>query len=549
MPTYVITAPDGKEYEVDSPAGATQDQALAYFQSNWKPTAAQSVPTSKPEMSWGEVAKGAVVNAIPSTVNLLKGTAEALMSPIETVKGVLDIGAGAIQNALPSGLVDFVNQISPSESAAESRKKAALVGAHFADRYGSIEGFKKALATDPAGIAADATTVLSGGAGLASKAGMVKTADALTKASRVVDPILQSARGAEAVVKPIGRGVAEIIGGMGTHTGGESIRQMAQAGMKGGTEAATAAAMMRDKSSVTNLLDEANSALQQIKQQRSSEYTNAMRQVSADTTVLPFTSIDNAVNSALRVKQFKGKSISPTTAQVQQDIVKLVDDWKQQKPADFHTAEGLDALKQAIGDIRDTTEYGSPSRKVADSVYSSIRSEIVKQAPDYAKAMQKYSEASELISEIQRHLLGKEKGSPTTAVNKLQKLMTASGKNKQMEMSLAKELEAAGAKNLLPGLAGLSLQGLAPRGLAGQAGIGLGGLAILANNPALGVPFMAMQSPRLMGEVALASGRTAGLLGGGINQLRSRSPGMFNLPVDNYLYQLNALNERSREQQ
>lgn len=37
MATYTITAPDGKEYDIDTPKGATQEQALAYFQSNWKP--------------------------------------------------------------------------------------------------------------------------------------------------------------------------------------------------------------------------------------------------------------------------------------------------------------------------------------------------------------------------------------------------------------------------------------------------------------------------------------------------------------------------------
>lgn len=37
MPTYVVTAPDGKEYEVDAPSGASQAAALEYFQANWKP--------------------------------------------------------------------------------------------------------------------------------------------------------------------------------------------------------------------------------------------------------------------------------------------------------------------------------------------------------------------------------------------------------------------------------------------------------------------------------------------------------------------------------
>lgn len=35
MATYVITAPDGKEYEVSAPEGATQEQILAYVQQNY----------------------------------------------------------------------------------------------------------------------------------------------------------------------------------------------------------------------------------------------------------------------------------------------------------------------------------------------------------------------------------------------------------------------------------------------------------------------------------------------------------------------------------
>lgn len=36
MPTYVITSPNGKEYEIEAPQGASQEQALAYFQQNWE---------------------------------------------------------------------------------------------------------------------------------------------------------------------------------------------------------------------------------------------------------------------------------------------------------------------------------------------------------------------------------------------------------------------------------------------------------------------------------------------------------------------------------
>ncbi len=36
MPTYVVTSPDGKEFEITAPEGATQEQVLAYAQQNFK---------------------------------------------------------------------------------------------------------------------------------------------------------------------------------------------------------------------------------------------------------------------------------------------------------------------------------------------------------------------------------------------------------------------------------------------------------------------------------------------------------------------------------
>ena len=37
MPSFEITAPDGKKYAVEAPEGATQEQALEHFKNNWKP--------------------------------------------------------------------------------------------------------------------------------------------------------------------------------------------------------------------------------------------------------------------------------------------------------------------------------------------------------------------------------------------------------------------------------------------------------------------------------------------------------------------------------
>lgn len=46
MPTYVITAPDGKELEITAPEGATQEQVLAYAQANYKAPQTTEAPSS-----------------------------------------------------------------------------------------------------------------------------------------------------------------------------------------------------------------------------------------------------------------------------------------------------------------------------------------------------------------------------------------------------------------------------------------------------------------------------------------------------------------------
>lgn len=48
MAKYVITAPDGEEYEVTAPEGASQEEVLAYVQANYKPKQAAAKPSEKP---------------------------------------------------------------------------------------------------------------------------------------------------------------------------------------------------------------------------------------------------------------------------------------------------------------------------------------------------------------------------------------------------------------------------------------------------------------------------------------------------------------------
>lgn len=122
------------------------------------------VPGPRKEYGLAEVPGQAIANLPASAKRFAGGIYEAVTNPIQTVKGVLDVGAGALQKALPDSVVKFVNQFDASpEAAARAVEAANAVGGMYKDRYGSYEGIKRTLAEDPVGAAADLSTLLTGG--------------------------------------------------------------------------------------------------------------------------------------------------------------------------------------------------------------------------------------------------------------------------------------------------------------------------------------------------------------------------------------------------
>ena len=119
----------------------------------------------KQRRSFSDVPGEALANLGPSAASFYKGLVTAITNPVQTVSGVLDVGAGALQNLLPKDLVDLVNRIDNDPQAAKRAVDTAnAVGGMFKDRYGSVEALKNTLATDPVGAAADLSTLFTGGA-------------------------------------------------------------------------------------------------------------------------------------------------------------------------------------------------------------------------------------------------------------------------------------------------------------------------------------------------------------------------------------------------
>jgi hypothetical protein len=469
----------------------------------------------KPERAraWSDVPLEALRNVPASAVEFGRNIVQPFIHPIDTAQSLGQLGGGVLQHL---GIM----------KGEEYEPYADAVGKFLMDRYGSIEGIKNTMATDPVGLAADLSMLLTGGGSAAARTpGLIgKVGEAAAAAGRLTNPLTA----AEAVAAPVGRAVGRIAAeatGLMTHTGAEPLIQAAKAGREGGQAAEAFRGHLTGTGAAEEPVTDAMAALKKLREERGDAYRDAMAKLGPEYTDKPlnFDKVDQALAASTRVKTFKGVPIDPETQGIRQKIAQTIQDWKM-LPADrYHTAEGLDALKQRIGVIRDTTQFGTPERVVANQAYNALRQTVVDQAPGYAKIMRGYELASRRLEQLHRELSipTPDKGRIDTALRKLQSALrnnvnTSFGRRKELTDFLVR----AGAPNLMYKLAGQALQPALPRGLgrlATDVGIKMASLfglgAVGGPSLALAVPTALASSPRLMGETAYWGGVGARKLG------------------------------------
>ena len=307
------------------------------------------------------------------------------------------------------------------------------------------------------------------------------------------------------VARGVGNATAKVVGGM-TGAGDAALVQALRAGRAGGETAETFTKNMRGGADMTDVLDVAKSNLAEMNAAKQAAYRADMGALKTDKTVLKFDGIDNSVKNALGKVTFKGQVKNEGAANYLGKAQEEINNWKSLDPAEFHTPEGLDALKQKVGDILESIPFEQKTARAAvGDVYNGIKNEIKQQAPKYADTMKAYQEASELTKEIERALSLGNRASADTSMRKLQSLMRNNvNTNYGNRLDLAGKLEAGGGQEIMPALAGQALNSWTPRGMQGLAATGLGGFGIA--NPAT-LAALPATSPRLMGEAAYGLGR------------------------------------------
>lgn len=487
MPTYRI---EGEIYEAASPdeAYAKHDQAKVK-----KPPSVSAEPKRADSLGAGQMLAQAVANFPGSAYELGKSTVEAITSPIETGKNIVELGSSVLGKL---GVTDA------------SPEMANRVGEFYKSRYGGVENAKRTFAQDPAGFLADAATILTGAGGAlraVPQAGVKSAGRVVQKAADVIDPLSVATKGVKGTGKLAAAGL-----GFTTGTGTRAVEEAAKAGFRGGEQGEAFVSQMRG-GPVSEVVESVKPAISALRQDRSAAYRSGMANIAKDKTVLDFQDIDKAVADARQTGVYKGQVIDESAAEAWQKINNKINQWKALDPAEFHTPEGLDALKKSIKDIKESYAYGTPARLAADKAYNAVRGEVVKQAPEYSRVMKDYETASDLLDEIETTLSQNPKASIDTQVRKLQSILRNNANtNYGRRVQLGEMLAERGATNLFPTLAGQAMSSWTPRGLSGSlSGAGAAYSAFQGLTPT-GALQIAATMPRVVGETVYGASQAVG---------------------------------------
>lgn len=501
---------------------------------------ARSDGAAQGEMGWGEVAGRAVMNLPSSAGQYISDLTSAVTQPVETLQAIGDLGAGALRegarSVLPTPVFNALDSIGSQEAANRASDTATAVGRRYSDRYGSMEGFKRAIAEDPVGVAADLSLPVTGAGGVVAQAPSIagRAGRIIQSVGRNLDPVSAVANS----ISGVGAGARAMVGTM-TGTGDEPLREGFNAARAGGRQSQAFYDNMRGLVPQERVVREALDAVDNIRAQRNRDYKVNIQSTRnpQGTRGLPATSngppqpgglirvaneLATAIDDMVESGNWTGGNKSENVART---MINDIMSWSRTPSA--HTAKGLDGLKKRIRSRYKQLGPGvdddqAQANRLIELVEEGLKREISTMDPRYAETMRQYAEASDLLRQMGQSLSLSPTASLDTQLRKLQSVMRNNVQtNYGQRINLARELERAGADTLMPSLAGQAVNQLAPRGLARVGAPTAAGMAALGGyltNPMMMAALVpagvsaAMSSPRLMGEVA-------GLLGGGARQV------------------------------
>lgn len=469
-----------------------------------------STPTPNQTQQQDTSFKDLPKHILPSAFNTVKGFLGAVFHPIQTVKALGKTAVGAVEQLAGK-------QDSNTETFDAVKK-------YYKDRYGSIEGAKKALINDPVGVALDVATVLYGAEGalstveklgkltesgaeaarVAEEAGQVskvsKAAEIAGKVGKAIDPIQYLIKGTGKIAD-LGVKGAQYALGITTSVGADMIGKAFRAA--GSSEFVDA---MRGKITDSNIVTWIQDGLEKIKDQRSNEYQSALKDITKSTKQLDLNPVQTALEKQLakfKIKRtrtgldFSRSTIADVTEQTRiEQVVKNVDSWGSK--AGDRTPIMVDTLKRRLGSFYSPS---SDARALVTNVENSVKGVLEKNVKGYTEMTGAYEEASNILKDMRSEL---SVGGKSMATTTLRKLTRAVKDNSELRTSLIDELEKASGKDISAALAGQQMSEAIPHGGVAK----LLDAGIFLATPELFSKFgvLLVSSPRAVGEFLNALG-------------------------------------------
>jgi hypothetical protein len=309
----------------------------------------------------------------------------------------------------------------------------------------------------------------------------------------------------------IGKVASEVMG-LTSGTGAAPIEEAYKAGKAGGAAAKAFLDNITQKAPIENVVDTARNAVDAMKVERQAAYKAGLTSaIGGKTQPLNFAPIDAALQKTSNIGLDSSGTIEiiPGARQVHKAISDVIAQFRS-NPS-LRTPENFDDMKKAInnlqyhGELKNIAGPGTPGSIIVREARDAISKEIATQAPDYAKVMKAYGDASDALDEMTRSLSLGEKSTYDTALRKLQSVMRNNVQTSYgYRTKLADELNKRAGGTLTPALAGQALSEWAPRGLARY--VAGGEIAGAMHDPwfLAGVP---LSSPRLVGNTAYQLGK------------------------------------------
>lgn len=188
------------------------------------------------------------------------------------------------------------------------------------------------------------------------------------------------------------------------------------------------------------------------------------------------------------------------------DIVTTVTKWGE-KEGDL-TPKGLDTLKKSLDDFYSES---SKARAFVAQLRRKVSDTISEQVPQYKEMTKGYSEATNLIQEIEQGLSLRKTGMTgrVTADQTLRRLMSSMRDNFELRRDLVNTLGAKAGEDLSGQIAGYTMKGFMPIGLAGTGPAIAAEIALAKFVDPHFWPLIAASSPRVAAEFLRTFGKAS----------------------------------------